>query len=229
LKALLDELEQVSRLSEAQRQQLTLAARGDIKRFFDQVEKVRKKFPAARDDQNLVNQLWQEARPLQEQYVRGLFDDQSLFSKTLHKTLTAEQLAGYQAVVLDRRRVGYRVAIEELLARLGNGVFLRREQRESLQKLLLEETQPPLLFGQLDGEFVLFRLSQLPPEKLREVLDKGQWKQLRTILLQASGTEDFLARHGVIEQPRMTTVILRSVRTVVDVPVVAPVEAPKSE
>jgi hypothetical protein len=225
LKALLDELGEVSRLNEAQRQQLALAARGDIKRFFDQVGKVRKKFVAANNDQNQMNQVWQEARSLQQQYAKGLFDDDSLFSKALRKTLTAQQQAGYKAVLLDRRRVGYRVAIEESLVRLGNGVGLRREQRESLQKLLLEETQPPLLFGQLDQQLVLLRLSQLPPEKLREVLDRGQWKQLRPQLLQASGTEDALARYGVIEEPRTTTVILRSVRTVVD----APAEARQAE
>jgi len=218
LKAMVEELDQVSRLSEAQRQQLALAGRGDIKRFFDQVEKVRKKFAAARNDQNQVNLVWQEARSLKQQFARGLFDDESLFSKTLRKTLTAQQQAGYRAVLLDRRRVGYRVAIEESLARLGNGVSLRREQRDSLQKLLLDETQPPLLFGQFDQQIVLLRLSQLPPEKLREVLDKGQWKQLRPQLLQASGTEDSLAGYGVIEEPKLTTVIHRSVRTVVDAP-----------
>ena len=229
LKATLDELEQVSRLSEAQRQQLALAARGDIKRFFDQVEEIRKTFLAAKNDQNQVNLVWQEARSLQQQFARGLFDDESLFSKTLRKTLTAKQQAGYQAMLVDKRRVGYRVALEDSLARLGNGVVLRREQRESLQKLLLEETQPPLSFGQFDQPLVMLRLSQLPPEKLRQVLDKGQWKQLQPQLLEASGTEDYLARYGVVEEPKLTPVILRSVRTVVDAPTAAPSEAVKSE
>jgi hypothetical protein len=218
LKAMLDELGQVSRLSEAQREQLALAGRGDIKRFFDQVEKVRKKLVAAKNDRDQVNQAFQDAAALQQQFSRGLFDDESLFSKTLRKTLTAGQQAGYQAMLLDRRRVGYRVAIVESLSRLGNGFVLKREQHDALQKLLLQETQPPLQFGQHDQRFVLLRLSQLPPEKLREVLDRGQWKLLKPHLYEASGTEDYLARFGVIEEPKNSTTILRSVRTVVDGP-----------
>ena len=223
LKALLDELLQVCQLSEAQRHKLTLAARGDVKRFFDQVEKVRKTSRALNDDQNQLLQIRQECSSLQQQLSRGLFGDESLFGKAIRRTLNEEQQGQYQAALLYRRRAGYRAAIEAVLSRPGNGVAFRSEQRESLQKLLLEETRPPLVFGQYDQQVVLLRLSQLPPEKLKQVLDKGQWKQLQPQLLQASGTEDYLAQYGVIEEPKLNSpVVLRSVRTVVEAPAAAP-------
>jgi hypothetical protein len=76
----------------------------------------------------------------------------------------------------------------------------------------------------------MLRLSQLPAEKLKKVLDKGQWKQLQPQLLQASGTEDSLGQYGVIEEPNPNSpVILRSVRTVVDGPATAPGDSGKSE
>ncbi|MBI3865176.1 MAG: hypothetical protein HY290_25150 [Planctomycetia bacterium] len=219
LKALLDELVQTCELNEDQQKRLALAARGDIKRFFERIEEVRKKVRAARNDQNQAQTVWQEVSPLQQQFSRGLFGDESLFAKTVRKTLSEDQQAKYRAALLDRRRIGYRAAIDASLARLGNGVVLKREQQAALKKLLLDETQPPLIFGQYDQQLVLLRLSQLPAAKLREVLDKGQWKQLRPHLLQASGTEDYLAQFGVVEGPKPNSpVILRSVRTVIETP-----------
>lgn len=223
LKAILDEIGQVCDLNETQQQKLSLAARGDIARFFDRVEEVRRKSLAVKNDQNRMNEIWPDISSLQQQLARGLFGDKSLFAKTLRKTLTAEQQAKYQAILLDRRRTGYKVAIEATLPKLGNGIDLSREQIEALQKLLLEETQPPLLFGQHDRNVVMFRLSQLPAAKLKDVLSKTQLKKLQSLLLQVSGHEDTLVQNGVIEEPKPTApVIVRSVRTVVDGPVTAP-------
>ena len=73
LKVRLDELVRDCHLNEAQQRKLALAGRGDIKRFFDQVEEVRKKFVAVRNDQNRLNQVWQEISPLQQQFSTGLF------------------------------------------------------------------------------------------------------------------------------------------------------------
>ena len=87
LKVRLDELVRDCHLNEAQQRKLALAGRGDIKRFFDQVEEVRKKFLAVRNDQNRLNQVWQEISPLQQQFSTGLFGEQSLFAKVLRTTL----------------------------------------------------------------------------------------------------------------------------------------------
>ncbi len=230
LKALLDDVSQVCQLNAAQRQRLTLAARGDVKRFFDQVEKIRQEFLTVANDQDRLQRVRQECSSLQKQLSRGLFGDASLFSKTFRNALTGEQQEQYKTALIDRRRAGYLVAVKRSLAGLGNGVVLRPEQSEALQKLLLEETQPPLRFGQYDHQAVMFRLSQLPAAKLRKVLDKAQWKQLQPQLLQASGTEDFLAQNGAIEEPNSNApVILRSVRTVVDPPATPPADAVKGE
>ena len=230
LKAMLDDLVQVCQLNDSQQQKLALAARGDMTRFFDQVEEVRRKYLAVKDDQNRMNEVWPQISSLQQQFSRGLFGDKSLFAKILRKTLTDEQHAKYQAVLLDRRRTGFKAAIELSLHSFGNGVGLRGEQQEALQKLLLEETQPPLLFGQQDRNVVMLRLSQLPAAKLKGVLDKDQWKKLQPQVLQASGHEDTLIHHGVIEEPKANApVIVRSVRTVVDGPLTAPTDAVKPD
>ena len=214
LKLKIDELVRVCQLSDEQQKKLTLAARGDMKRFFDDVEVVRKKFLAVRKDQNAFQNIWQEISPLQQKLSAGLFGDASLFGKSLRKTLTDEQQALYRVVVEERRRFRYRATIETSLITLSNSVTLRTEQHEALLKLLVEETQPPHIFGQYDNYLVLYRLAQLPIKKVKPLFDARQWKLLAPQLNQGRSMEAHLAQIGVIDAPKETAGgILNRVRT----------------
>ena len=214
LKLKLDELDRVCVLTEAQKQKLTLAARGDMKRFFDQVEEVRRKFLAVKNDPNGFNQVWQEISPLQQKQAAGLFGESSIFAKTVRKTLTDEQQARYRTVLDERRRFRYRATIEVSLASLANTVALRHDQHEALLKLMVEETQPPNLFGQYDNHVVMYEMSKLPAPKLKGLLDERQWKLLQQQFNQARGMEAHLVQSGIIDQPKGGTGgILKSVRT----------------
>ena len=214
LKLKLDELVRVCELTETQQKKLTLAARGDMKRFFDQVEEVRKKFLAVKNDPNGFNQIWQELSPLQQKQAAGLFGETSIYAKTLRKTLTDEQQAKYRIVVEERRRFRYRATIEVSLNTLGNTVALRHDQHEALLKLMVEETQPPYIFGQYDNYLVMYRLAQLPANRVKALLDERQWKLLQQQFTQARGMEAHLVQSGIIDAPKDTTGgILKSVRT----------------
>src|SRR5271168_764163 len=48
---------------------------------------------AAQDDEDRIQAAWQEVMSLQQKVRAGIFGDNSLFSKTLHKSLTSEQTA----------------------------------------------------------------------------------------------------------------------------------------
>ena len=218
LKLKLDEVNRICDLTEAQQKKLTLAARGDMKRFFDQVEDVRKKFLAVKNDQNAFNQIWQEINPLQMKQAAGLFGETSLFAKMLRKTLTDEQQAKYRSVVEERRRFRYRATIEVSLITLGNTLALRHEQHEALLKLLIEETQPPHVFGQFDNYLVLYRLANLPAPKLKGLFDERQWKLLQPQLNQGRNLEAHLAQNGVIDAPKAAVAngILNTVRAFID-------------
>ncbi len=204
LKLKIDELARVCDLTAEQQKKLTLAARGDMKRFFDDVEAVRKKFLAVRKDQNAFQTIWQEIGPLQQKLSAGLFGEASLFGKSLRKTLTDEQQAQYRVVVEERRRFRYRATIEASLITLSNTVTLRSEQHEALLKLLVEETQPPHIFGQYDNYLVLYRLAQLPIKKVKPLFDARQWKLLAPQLNQGRSMEAHLAQIGVIDAPKNT-------------------------
>lgn len=186
------------RLTDEQKQKLTLAAGGDVKRFFDEVETVRKKFMAVRKDQNAFGQIWQDIQPLQTKLATGLFGDRSLFAKTLHKTLAPEQVVKYDAIQEERKRFRYRAAIEVAIITLESTVPLRHDQREGLIKLLVDETQPPDAFGQQDQQYVLYALATVPKEQVKSLLDDRQWKLLEPQLNGHRNMKQFLMQNGVI-------------------------------
>ncbi len=211
VKMKLAELRRVCELTDAQAKKLTLAARGDMRQFFEEVEVVRKKFLKVRNDQNAFNQIWQEIHPLQQKQQAGLFGDSSFFAKTVRNTLTREQQEKYQVVLDDRRRFRYQAAVEVALHTLSNTVALHHDQHEAIFKLIIEETQPPLNFGQYDQYFVFYSLAKLPAAKLKPLLDDRQWKLIQQHLQQGRGMEANLMQQGMIEPPKGR--LLKSVRT----------------
>jgi hypothetical protein len=87
-------------LTAGQKQKLTLAGRGDIKRQFDRIDELKQKVRSMSVDaanfQKLVdlqNSLLQDASAWRAKLKAGQFREETLFAKTLRKILTAEQIA----------------------------------------------------------------------------------------------------------------------------------------
>jgi hypothetical protein len=93
------EIDRACDLTYAQKRKLRLAGRGDIKRFFDRFEAVKQKLRSMQNDKPMVQQIFaQYIIPLQTAFQAGLFHEKSLLVKSLHTTLTSEQLARYKPV-----------------------------------------------------------------------------------------------------------------------------------
>jgi hypothetical protein len=101
LRERLAKIDRISQLTDAQREKLQLAGRGDIKRFFDRADRLRAICDryaeiTARDQfQNWTEELRREAHALQKLLAEGPIDAQSLMARTMKKTLTVEQSANY--------------------------------------------------------------------------------------------------------------------------------------
>jgi len=210
LKLQLNELNRICELNDAQKQKLKLAASSDMKRFFDEVEVVRKKFKAGKQDQNAWNQVWQEISPLQAKMAAGLFGDTSFFCKTIRKTLSEEQYSKYSAVIAERRRFRYKSSIETVITSFEDSVALNHTQHDAIVKLLLDETQPPAAFGQHDQQVVMYQLAKLPEAKLKAVLDERQWKQAQMQFNQYRGMEQFLIQNGLIPKEDVEVKVLKA-------------------
>jgi hypothetical protein len=88
----ISELDRAYTLTDAQKEKLRLAGRGDIKRFFDKCENVKRKFQLINQGEQNLQEINQDLRLLREA-SNGLFNESSLLRKSLPNTLTSEQIA----------------------------------------------------------------------------------------------------------------------------------------
>lgn len=194
----LAEIDRLCGLTTEQKEKLQLAARGDTKRFFDEVEVVRQKFLAVRHDQNAFGQIWQDIQPLQRRVSLGLHGETSIFHKALRRTLNDEQMERYQNLLDERRKYRYRASIEVALTSIEHSVPLKHSQHEAIVKLMLDETPTPLAFGQYDQYLILHQLSKLGETRVKPLLDERQWKLMSVNFDQARGMEQFLIQQGLL-------------------------------
>jgi hypothetical protein len=190
----------VCSLSDAQKKKLQLAGRGDIKRLFDQVEEIRKKFKAVQNDRNRIGEVLQEGQNVQRS-IDALFGSNSIFEKTMRNTLTTEQYDKYEKIERDRQAFSYGAKIEMAVAMLDNTLPLRDDQRLKLAELLLDESKPPKrsLNSNYDYYFVMIQMARIPPDKLRPLFDDAQWRIISRLLEQMKAREPQLRQAGVLD------------------------------
>ena len=134
----IDDLERTCGITEAQKNKLRLAGRGDIKRFFDKVEALKRKFQQGQNDPNA--NIWQEIQPLQVELNAGLFGDDSIYAKTIRRTLSPEQAARFESLSRERTTSRFRATVEWFVAHLDKGLGLTDSQRQRFVELLVNET-----------------------------------------------------------------------------------------
>lgn len=193
----IDDLERVCGLNEAQKRKLKLAGRGDIKRVFDRVEEAKRKFAQNQNDPN--NNIWQAIQPLQVEVNSGLFKDDSIFQKTIKKTLTADQADRYDSMMRERNKGRYRATAEWFVVHLDKALGFSDDQRRRLAELIVQDTEPPLKFGQSDYWYLLYQMSKLPEAKIKPIFDAPQWRLLSRQFVQARGMEQWLKTNGFIQ------------------------------
>ena len=189
------DLKDVYGLTELQMKKLHLAGRGDIKRFVDRLDSLVKRTTAADfgDDSNLGIDL----RDLEKTRER-LFDEGSLFSKTVVNTLSPDQLARIEEDVRHNNLRLYRDAVTQAARGLAGLANLSTKQTEELSNLILAETRAPRRFGQSDYALVMFQASQLPESKLKPIFVDAQWKLLKQHLASWNDAEQFLKSEGFV-------------------------------
>jgi hypothetical protein len=195
-----DSVDRACKLTEAQKRKLLLAGRGDIKRFFDRYETVKRKFEQFKNDPNkqqqMQQQVWQDASPLQVSLQAGLFHDDSIFAKSMRHTLNADQFTRYEALARDRRTFRHRANIESVVAIIEQGAPLRAEQRQKLIALLASATRPARKSSQYEFYVVMYQIGRLPEEKIKPLFDNAQWRGLNRLLDQYKGIEQWLRQSG---------------------------------
>jgi hypothetical protein len=192
----IDEINRVCGINDLQKKKLLLAGRGDIKRFFDRVEEAKRRYVLVANDQN--HNIWEDIQPLQSALNAGIFVEDSIFAKTVNKTLNEEQSALLSAQETHRNQNRYAVTIDWFIAHIDKGLGLRATQRKRLAELL-KETRPPRRFGSGDYYYLMYRAAQVDEEKVKPIFDDIQWKIFSTQLNQARGMQQWLKNNGLLE------------------------------
>ncbi len=196
------EITRACNLTDAQKLKLTLAGATDIKRFFDRYMKLRKQFLTSRNDQNLMNTFWAELQPLQMQIQSGFFNDESLLLRVVPKALDDAQRAIYEQEALDRRTFQMLAELELILVAADDSLGLMIDQRERLTELCKKHVRPPRRFGRYDYDSVviLYELSRIPENEVRDILDADQMKGWQQATAQARGMEQFLRQNKFLPE-----------------------------
>jgi hypothetical protein len=92
LRKRIGQVEQMFLLTPAQRQKLTLAGHGDIKRLLETVEDARRDFDLASGDVTRLSEIRKNLRVLDVAVSYGPFEIGSLFEKTLRKMFDEKKL-----------------------------------------------------------------------------------------------------------------------------------------
>ncbi len=192
----LTELEQACGLSSAQSQKIRFAGQIEIKQLVDRIHIARQQFERERHDQQNVGQLHQMVQTLQTALTYGLFREDALFEKVVRKSLDADQLVRYEKLSQQRAAFTKRARLEAILMQFERETPLREEQRRRL--LRLWENVPAAAAGPYELQATWFRMTQIPEEKYREILNAGQWNAMQTKLNQVRGLEPWLQQNNLL-------------------------------
>jgi hypothetical protein len=214
LKLRIEDLDRACQISDLQKKKLLLAGRGDIKRFFDKIEDVKRKFQNGQNDPNA--NIWQDIQPLQVELNTGLFGDDSIFKKTIKRTLDGDQISRYDCSQRERTMVRYKATIEWFVVHLDKGLGFSDDQRQKFVELLVNESRPPRKFGQGDYWYLMLQTARVPESRIKPIFDVPQWRLLSRQFAQAKAMQPWLKSNGVVpdDENEIDAIHARSVRRV---------------
>jgi hypothetical protein len=177
------ELARTAGLSQAQKEKLLLAGAGDIHHLIDQINGIKVKFQTERAELRDLDHLFNELRPFLDVGTHSIFDANSLFAKALAKMLTSEQVARYQRIDRERSLFQHRAGVRMTALRLSTALGLSDEQRQRLEQVLFQETQPTRITGPAFPAAyflaVYVQINRIPDEHLKSFLEPWQWQGLQ--------------------------------------------------
>jgi hypothetical protein len=177
----IERIERSCRITEGQKKQLQLAGRGDLKRFLDRVDEVRRSRPAPKGGPGQANAIQQEMEPLERQLRAGLHREGSMFAKTLKRALSDDQVSAYREGLRESRRFRHRARVDLVVGILDMAAGCTDEQRQRLTQLLLQETRLPSQADE-DDIVVLAQAARLPEARIRPIFDDSQWRAVSPLL-----------------------------------------------
>ncbi len=181
-------------LNNAQKKKLGLAGRGDIHQFFSRVAEMRPKLTAAPLTRARYTELMSELQPLRTVLSQGVFEENSLYRKTLQRALTDEQHRRLQVLVRQQQAAAIDTVLNNV-ERTNSQVKLDGETRRKVIELLVERGRFPPTSTPYMQYIVLLEANRLE-EHLLPLLGETYWQTFQTQVVLARRFEPTLRRNG---------------------------------
>lgn len=196
----LDYLNAMSPLSDDQKAIMRLAGEGDIKRFMRKVRygrQVLKTIDAS--DNQAVSQAYQLARPLAQQFEKGLFGETSLFHKAFLANLSEEQSSAVQHAIEDQERADARAINHMLLAMVRRDVPMTQDQYGKLTNLLDEAVPRCPSKSNYALYYVGYFFSRVPDESLEAIFEGDELAAVKKHAKRYQGYKNMLVSQGLMK------------------------------
>ncbi len=191
-------------LRESQIKKLRFAAQGDIKRFYDDVDKAHREFHAMQDageiGQENINELYQIAAPLSQRLNKGIFAEESLLKKVARGCVDSDQAKQLRDQEERQRKLQSDVAITGFVATLGRQVPMTHVQREKLMTILTENVKLSDPGHQYVSYLLNYEMSKLPQPKLKAIFDEAQYKAIEKNFAQGIMMKANLKQMGLLDE-----------------------------
>lgn len=166
------------KLDDKQKSKLDFAVRGDLNRFYRDMELVRLRTEGL-DIQNQQEwqKAWEHLQPLYNKVMNeGVIGADSLMEKVLSATLTTEQTEIYEEHLRKRRQAELRSMTHLALLEVEKSIPLLSSQREAIVALLEDVGYSGEVRRGMEAHFGFGMLSKLKEQDLMQILDQEQWK-----------------------------------------------------
>ena len=182
---LVDRIVQITGIDESQRQKLTLAATGDLQRFYRELDLVReqtKDFDIQNQEQ--MQKAWQIMSPVQQRVHQGIFSQASLFEKILKAVLTEDQRTSYDEYLRKRERNLCTAVLHATIADMEKSLPLTGEQRTKLLELLEANPFPKKVQNGSLYNVGWVLLERLDDTEVAKILDSQQQQTFKKMTKQ---------------------------------------------
>ncbi len=208
----LERIDAACELTDRQQLQLRLAVESDIRRFAAAIDAMRAKYAGVQvnlndqEGQKKWHQFQQDVEQCRR-LLRGLFEGDSLFARSLPTTLDAAQLADIETETRERRAFRWRAMVSATLVRLDDMLGLTQAQHDVVERALL--ARPPALRvdalapeqdnTHLHQNLVYLVLSGSDPEPLRAAVSERQWRSLALLMNQGKSMRSWIEQQGILD------------------------------
>ncbi len=193
-------LKQQCELTTEQVSKLELAKRGDIARFFQQVDAIRQGVGEQRPDRANMAELSKAISPVQQRWNSGLVTKDSLFVSILKGVLSEDQKDRLSQEGKRRIEERSRFHAMSMIKMIEHSIPLTEKQRQQLLTHVLERTTKVHVDAHFEQYTSLHAATQLSDETLGDFLDATQLATFRQLQKHWETNIPFL--NQMVKQPR---------------------------